>query len=152
MFNGIELQQENQRLKAQLSVLLQENSALKTNNAALQTKLTTTQITHQTHLLEQIKLMRHRAFGTKSEANLLQQSLFDEIGVADQAPLEPDTQTITYTRKKKGQGHRVVLAEGLEQVEIILDIDEADKHCPCCDKERSKMGEESNRALNYHSR
>ena len=46
------------------------------------------------------------------------------------------------TRKKKGQGHRVVLAEGLEQVEIILDIDEADKNCPCCDKECSKMGEE----------
>ena len=153
MFNGIELQQENQRLKAQMTMLLQENNQLKTNVVSLEEKLTeskSTQATQQqqiTNLLEQIKLMRHRTFGTKSEANLLQQSLFDEIGVADQTPLEPDTQTITYTRKKKGQGHWVVLAEGLEQVEIILDIDEADRHCPCCDKERSKMGEEVSERL-----
>ena len=52
-------------------------------------------------------IIRQRTFGAKSEANLLPQLLFDEIGVADQTTLEPDTKTITDTCVKKGQSHRV---------------------------------------------
>ena len=119
--------------------MLQQNTALtealtksETNNTELTTKMT--------NMLEQIKLMNQRKFASRSEANLLQQNLFDEVGIADSNA--PETQTITYTRSTKNKPKRQALPEHLERVEIIIDIDEADKICDCCGKERSEMRSE----------
>ena len=62
MFNGIETQQENQCLKAQMAILLQENHSLKANNTVLRTKLAETHSVHQ-NLLEQMKLMCPKLIG-----------------------------------------------------------------------------------------
>jgi transposase len=144
------LLKDYQRTKEQNAALLQQTTALEkdktqlsealakseTHNAALTTKMT--------NMLEQIKLMNQRKFASKSEANLLQQNLFDEVGVADSSHEAPGSQkqTITYTRNTKNKPKRQALPEHLERVDIIIDIDEADKICDCCGEPRSEMRSE----------
>ena len=117
------------RTKGENAVLLQQIAALQAEKATLCPALETSQThnaeltTKVTHMLEQIKLMNQRKFASKSEANLLQQNLFDEVGVADSGePEEPETQqqTITYTRNTKNKPKRQPLPESLERVDIVI--------------------------------
>ena len=113
-------------------MLSQENAALHQNLSA--SKETHTQLTAELNrLLEQIKLMNQRRFASSSEANLLQQNLFDELAVADSNE-QQTKKTVTYTRNATNKPKRTPLPEHLERVEIMVDIDDADKICACCEK------------------
>lgn len=139
MLNIIALLKENQQLKEKNEVLSQENAALHQNLSA--SKETHTQLTAELNrLLEQIKLMNQRRFASSSEANLLQQNLFDELAVADSNE-QQTKKTVTYTRNATNKPKRTPLPEHLERVEIMVDIDDADKICACCGEKRQPMGE-----------
>ena len=150
MINTQAIFKDYQRLKEAYDKLLQKNNALEARESDLSKALEksqdkNTQLTSKLeNLLEQIKLMNQRKFASSSEANILQQNFFDEVGVADSSgeDNEPQKKTVTYTRNAKNQPKRKAFPESLERVEIIIDIDEADKTCACCGKERCQMGEE----------
>jgi len=89
-------------------------------------------------LQHQLYLFRSARFGRKSEKGVVPEQMalqFDETYAASQTntPEEsPDaqTQTITYTRTKKGSG-RQALPKSLPYVEQVHDLNDADKQCPC---------------------
>lgn len=100
------------------------------------------------HLLEQLRLSQQRQFSRSSESNVLQGELqFDEADAveATELPMEDNTVTVTYTRKKPV---RRPLPESLPREIIEHDIAEDDKLCACaCLKQR--IGEEVTEQLEF---
>ena len=100
-------------------------------------------------LREQIRLLRVQLYGRKSEKIIPQDGpqpllLFDmpEPEGLEEEPAE-EIQVPGHTRKKRG---RKPLADDLPRVEVIHDIEEKDKTCPCgC--ELKKIGEETSEQL-----
>ena len=98
-------------------------------------------------LLEQIRHLRAQLFGRKSDKGHSASSqplpLFD---MPESDPETPEKETVevpAHTRKKSG---RKPLPEELPRVELVHDIDEADKICGCgC--ELSRIGEEVSEQL-----
>ena len=92
-------------------------------------------------VLEQFKLAQQRKFARSSESNVLQLELqFDEADAvpAQELPLEENTITVTYTRRKP---KRRPLPDNLPREVIEYDVPECDKQCACgCVKQR--IGEE----------
>ena len=96
-------------------------------------------------MLEQAALARHRMFGASSEQMSAQSRLFDEAEVLAQASTEAhDTAPIaaqetedsaagdaTQPAHKRARGKRAPLAEGLARVDVLHDLPEADRTCPC---------------------
>ena len=97
-------------------------------------------------MLEQATLARQRMFGASSEQTSAQSRLFDEAEVLaqsstdaqDTAPIAPensqgiapaaaDAQPAT----KRARGKRAPLAAGLPRVDVVHDVPEADRTCPC---------------------
>lgn len=100
-------------------------------------------------LLEQIKLSKLRKFAPSSEANMLQLELpfFDEAESVEPAvlPVEENTITVSYTRKKPV---RRKLPSELPRQTIEYDIPEEEKKCGCgCMKHR--IGEEVTEQLEF---
>jgi len=100
------------------------------------------------HLFEQILLARRRMFGSSSEQSSLQSRLFDEAellalqsvdgvdGLADSsADLAPipaaDVAAPAVDKKPVARGKRAPLPAQLERVEIVHDVPQADRTCPC---------------------
>ena len=97
-------------------------------------------------MLEQAALARQRMFGASSEQMSAQSRLFDEAEVLaknsteaqDTAPIAaedaPDTSTAADTTKPgsmPARGKRAPLAAGLAPVDVLHDVPEADRTCPC---------------------
>ena len=96
-------------------------------------------------MLEQAVLARQRMFGSSSEQLSAQSRLFDEAEVLaqtsseaqDMAPIavqEPVASSEAQSDKssaKSGRGKRVALAPGLLRVDVIHDVAQADRTCPC---------------------
>ncbi|WP_274519559.1 IS66 family transposase zinc-finger binding domain-containing protein [Legionella gratiana] len=80
---------------------------------------------------------RTARFGRKSEKNVIDEQLtlqFDEA-IPTQEPIQeedtkPATETITYTRNKKGTG-RKPLPKSLPYIETIHDLSDTEKQCSC---------------------
>ena len=144
MSEAQQYQQEIQQLQAQLVLLLKDNKTLQQakeslidENQSLKAKLES--------ILEFVKLSKQRQF-TSSEANLLQQCLFDEVGVLDNQTTTHETTEYTVTRKSKNHPNRRPLPNHLKRVETIVDIKEIDKQCSCgCLRQR--MGEKATEEL-----
>jgi transposase len=101
------------------------------------------------HLFEQILLARRRMFGSSSEQSSLQSRLFDEAellalqsvdgsvdgmtdGSADLAPIPTaDVAAPVVDKKPVARGKRAPLPAQLERVEIVHDVPQADRTCPC---------------------
>ena len=101
------------------------------------------------HLFEQILLARRRMFGSSSEQSSLQSRLFDEAellalqsvdgsvddmtdGSADLAPIPAaDVSAPAVDKKPVARGKRAPLPAQLERVEIVHDVPQADRTCPC---------------------
>lgn len=60
----------------------------------------------------------------------------------------PVDQKITYTRKNKG---RKPIPADIPREEILYDVDESDKNCPHCHKERPELGSEESEELLVYS-
>ena len=88
-------------------------------------------------LTEQMLFMRQRQFGPSSEKTALavtegQQSLFNEAEVeCDPSASEPETERITYTRKKQ-KGKRELDFSGLPVEQIVHELPEDERICPDC--------------------
>jgi transposase len=97
-------------------------------------------------MLEQATLARQRMFGTSSEQTSAQSRLFDEAEVLaqsstdaqDTTPIAPeDTQSASTAADaaqpaaKRARGKRAPLAAALPRVDVLHDVPEADRTCPC---------------------
>jgi transposase len=104
------------------------------------------------YLQEQLNLALHRRFGKTSEKNPGQHELFDE----PEQLLEQETEAVTdedqaeitevaaHQRKTRG---RKPLPEHLPRVEVIHDLDEADKVCSIDGHRLHKIGEDISEQL-----
>lgn len=90
-------------------------------------------------MVEQAKLARHRLYGASSEQMAaLQHGLFDEAealaqgsSVAqDEAP-QPPADAGGKTPSHKARGKRTALPSGLPRVDVVHDVPEAGRTCPC---------------------
>jgi len=99
---------------------------------------------------EQLRLSKHRQFGSSSEKNenYEQLALFNEVeATADSKESEPVLEEITYTRRKR-QGKREDDLSGLpidETVEHTLP--EGEQVCPECGGQLHQMGHDTRREL-----
>lgn len=106
------------------------------------------------YLLEQIRLMKQRQFGKKSEQqieDLVQQAIvFDDLDSEEKITEieEAPTETISYTRQKKKAG-RNIDTSNLAREQIIHDLSTEEKICSCCGKELEKIGEDRSEQLEY---
>lgn len=109
----MQLQQENARL---LALIGQQKNTIQT-------------LQHQLHLFRTARFGRKSEKGTVAEQLALQ---FDEaIPVEESTQEEPcATETITYTRTKKGTG-RKPLPKSLPYIEKIHDLSDEEKQCAC---------------------
>ena len=94
-------------------------------------------------MLEQATLARQRMFGSSSEQMSAQSRLFDEAevlaqnstGAQDTAPIADEApQGVPATAAsatKPARGKRAPLAAGLPRVDVLHDLPEADRTCPC---------------------
>ena len=88
-------------------------------------------------LYEQFTLFRRRMFGSSSEALPGQQRLFDEAEVLAGQPDPQDEEAADTPEagpqpaKPKARGKRAPLPAELPRVEIVHDLPEADRMCPC---------------------
>jgi transposase len=92
------------------------------------------------YLFEQMILLRHRQFGSSSELLSAQGRLFDEAEAlaadtteaqdfAPIPPVVPDAGKVT--PEIKARGKRAPLPAELPRVEIVHDVPEAERTCPC---------------------
>ena len=84
-------------------------------------------------LLEQFRLGQQERFGPSSEkTNEEQLQLFNEAEMEAQALLaEPTVEKITYERRKKQQGHRKAMLEGLPVETVEYRLTEKEQVCSC---------------------
>lgn len=109
-------------------------------------------------LIEQLVQARHRQFGASSEQLSGQARLFDEAEVLAQGTSEvqdiapiPATTLVAHTPeiippKKPSRGKRSPLPSELTRVEIIHDVPEAQRTCPC-GAPMIEIGEDSSEQL-----
>lgn len=118
-----QLQQEIARL---LALIGQHETTIKQQESSLQ------------NLRHQLHLFRNACFGRRSEKLVSSEQMsfqFDEAITTASPEFQADieaasTQTITYTRNKKGTG-RKALPSSLPYIEHIHDLNDADKQCAC---------------------
>lgn len=101
------------------------------------------------YLEEQIRLLRNEIFGRKSEKRPVpdprQLTLFTE---SDDLPEAPEPQNIPVAGHKRRKGGRKPLPAELPRVEVIHDLEESEKTCPCgCRLKR--IGDEVCEKLDY---
>ncbi len=102
-------------------------------------------------LLDQISLLRAQLYGRKSEKFIPEDGpkplwLFDMPEPADTDEEDDDKGKIHVPAHDRKKGGRKPLPKDLPRIEVIHDIDDADKVCACgCDKTR--IGEESSEKL-----
>jgi transposase len=97
---------------------------------------------HIQHLYEQVLLLRHRHFGVSSEQSSTQPSLFDEAetlaqdsttdqDVAPLPPAQPSSVESVPPAEKKARGKRRPLSAELERIDVMHDVPESERICPC---------------------
>ena len=100
---------------------------------------------HFASLYEQIALMRVRQFGPSSEVMSGQARLFDEAealatqpcdatagdAAGDEAPPQDPTTAHSQAPNKRARGKRAPLPSELARVEIVHEVPEAERTCPC---------------------
>jgi len=112
----------------------------------------------QRHKAEIDSILR-RFYGPKSERFDPRQLLIFGITVADQVPVDPDVveaesgQKLLTRRINGANGHhrhgRRKLPDHLPRIEIVHDLTEQEKICPCCGEMRSCIGSEVSEQLEY---
>ncbi|MCG7851000.1 MAG: IS66 family transposase [Methanosarcinaceae archaeon] len=133
-------------LKEMLADLGNKYSNLEDNYNNLQDNLS--------NLEEKYRYLQKLFFGARNEKltpeDIYQMRLFNEAedsddGLDDSLNVDDNTlQVKAHSRKKRG---RRPLPEDIPREEIIHDLTEEEKRCPCCGKERPYIGEESSEEL-----
>ncbi len=127
---------------------MQTQAQLEKENAALKTRIQELEALNNWYM-EQLKLSRQKQFGQSSESSkrddLEQLNLFNEAE-ADRQPFvaEPDTETISYQRKRNKRGENIQHLP-VEVIEYILPEDE--QACPKCGDHLHVMSKEVRKEL-----
>ena len=133
---------DDQDYQNKIKQLEEENSKLRLQIEELSTKLE--------WLLEQVKLSKHKQFGSSSEQTPSEQlSLFNEAEAEAKPDIpEPAIEEITYKRKKK-TGQREELFKDIPVEVIEYKLPEEEQICPCCNGALHEMSTETRRELEY---
>ena len=143
-------------LHARLDSLARQNDELSRENASLTRDLAQAladlkkAYTDMERLVEQIKLMSQRAFGSKSEKVCPGQlPLFNECEFeSEKASPEPEIDSALPKKKDRRRGGKRVIDFSKFETEIIEhDIPEDERHCPECEGELVEMNVEVTRKL-----
>ena len=125
--------------------LLAENALLKERNLQLEKELA--------FYREQFKLAQAKRFGASSEKSPQQLDLLmneaeviDDHTVATESVEAPEKIETQKSEKPRG---RKPLPKDLPRETRIVDIDDADKVCACCNGQLHKFGEETSEQLEY---
>ena len=96
-------------------------------------------------LLEQIKLAKHRQYGSSSENVAIQSELvFNEAeSTLDSTPEVVETETITRVKKRKQPGHREEVLKDLPTETIEYRLDEEEQVCKQCGGHMHEMSTET---------
>jgi len=145
-YDATELPDNPESLKRIIADLTAENEQISVENKNLSEKIE--------HLKEQYQLLQKRFFGRSSEKltkeDEAQGILFNEAEEGIETPPDSSNEhdsviTVeTHTRRKAG---RKPLSDDLPREEIIYDLTEEEKKCPCCNKERPPIGQEETEEL-----
>jgi len=135
-------------------LLLEQQALLESKDSELEAKDSKIFELNQSYqtLLEQFRLAQHHRFGRSSEVCESQGELFNEAEtVAEDDTLAVDTtpEPDTTSAKTKEKPKRKPLPAHLPRVQVIHDIDEADKQCDCCGHQLQKMGEDISEKLEF---
>jgi transposase len=123
----------------QLVVRLQKEISLVTSRATV--------------LEEELRLLRHKIFGRRSERlsqeELKHGSLFDEAEYTPEAapPRERPESTIEVAAHRRAKPGRKPLPADLLHEEVVHDIPEEEKRCSCCGAPLVRIGEETSEKL-----
>jgi len=99
-------------------------------------------------LLEQFNLSRQKQFGASSEAAPGQGQLFNEAEQEAEAPaIEAEENTVSSHARKKPI--RTPLPKDLPRETIVVDLDESEKVCDCCNGPLHEMGKEAREQLEF---
>jgi len=108
------------------------------NVAELEAEIT--DLKQQVQLLqEQLRLARQRQFGTSSERSAAidggeQLSIFNEAEAEwNAAAAEPALEQVAAHTRKKQKGKREMDFSGLPVEQVIHELPESERVCPCCD-------------------
>ncbi len=94
------------------------------------------------------------AFGRKSERVVTGPTLFDDVPGPDpprppsDAPVEPVPPPEPAATKRRGHGRRPLPAD-LPRERVEIDLTEAEKACPCCQRTRVRIGADVSERLDY---
>ena len=102
-------------------------------------------------VVQQLMEARRNQFGRKSERFVDDENpqvpLFPvEFDSSEPNPNPDDIETVTYQRKKGGN-RRSLDMSGLPQREVILPVDEKERVCACCGREKQCVGYQSSSRL-----
>lgn len=100
-------------------------------------------------LEQQLDWLKRQVFGRKSERLVVipgQADLFPSEALAETPPPSVETETVTYERRKP---KRSPLPKDLPRERIELDVEAANKVCPCCQAARRRIGEEITEELAF---
>jgi transposase len=108
------------------------------------------------YLKEQVRLLKAYIYGKKNEKLTPEETeqgfLFNEAeeGIDETASDDSSDVSLTtvksYTRKKTG---RKPLSDDLPREEIVHDLSDEEKKCPCCGKERPSIGSDESEELEF---
>ena len=154
-----QLRQENERLRTSLqqsSVQLAESSSKIELLCAERVELIS-ELKRKDHKIDglqhQLQVLLRRSFGRSSEKfdekqRLLFEDLLEKCIPETPAEDEPDPESSTTARRRKGHGRRR-LPENLPRQIVVHDLPEEEKPCPCCQKMRHIIGKETHEQLDY---
>ena len=146
----VQLQSENDFLSEKVHTLESVNSDLQSANSDLQESLNL-QEEENKRLYQTLLLLKRDRFGAKSEPYI------DPENIPEQLPLfnelerdasvlprggEEETESISYERRKKGQGSKKPFPEDLSREEVVIDLNEDEKFCPHDGHPLKEIGEE----------
>jgi len=118
--------------QSSIDAILQQNAALKERNR---------------YLAEQLELLKRHIFGHRSEklpASLDPACAMDLFGSEVVVPPVETVSVEAHARVATPKGHgRAVLPENLPCEVIQLDVPASERICPCCGKERCRIGEDT---------
>jgi transposase len=102
-----------------------------------------------TTLEEALRLARHRYFGRRSERTPADQlGLFNEAEQLADAPVDEDTEpSIEIPGHTRRRGKRRPLPDDLPRIELVHDLDDAQKVCPHDGTALERIGEETSEQL-----
>jgi len=140
------LQERIELLEARLTeqgALIAKQTALINEQAALIIKLEAL----VKHYEDQLLMLKRRQFGASSEKTEIDYRQVTLWGEPDDTPMpEPETEEITYTRKKR-KGKREEDLSGLPVERVDYELPEGERNCPECGEPMNDIGVDIRREL-----